>query len=55
MYTYAFTALGQTKNVKADNALSAMLVANWKFPLGAGAWIENGKNAFKWVEGNFFN
>lgn len=55
MTTYAFTAFGTTKKFKAIRASEGMAQANQIFPLGNGMWMEAGANAFKWVEGNFFD
>jgi hypothetical protein len=55
MTTYAFTAFGATKKFKASRPSEGMAQANQIFPLGNGMWMEAGANAFKWVEGNFFD
>ena len=55
MKMFKFTAFGETFTTKASDRSSAMVDANWHFPLGAGCWFDTNETEFRWVEGNFFD
>ena len=60
MATYTFKAYGKTCKIRAKHVNYAYLYANkellWKNPMSRdGAWMESGKNAYSWREGNFFD
>lgn len=55
MKTVTFTKGAVTIFVRNKDPLKAMEEANRALPLGAGAWFEDGPDAYKWVEGNFFD
>lgn len=50
-----FTKGAVTIYMTGPDPLKAMQDANRALPLGAGAWFEDGPDAYRWVEGNFFD
>lgn len=59
MKKFLFKCNGWVLEVEATTKLDAMGIANRQLPLGDGAWFDdsaiNGKDAFRWVEGNFYD
>ena len=59
MKKFKFKYNGAVLEVESETKLSAMGIANRQLPLGDGAWFDdsviNGKDAFRWVEGNFYD
>ena len=59
MKKFVFKYKGAVLEVESETKLSAMGMANRQLPLGDGAWFDdsaiNGKDAFRWVEGNFYD
>lgn len=59
MKKFVFKYNGAVLEVEGNTKFEAMGIANRQLPLGDGAWFDdsaiNGKDAFRWVEGNFYD
>jgi hypothetical protein len=59
MKKFVFKYNGAVLEVEGNTKSEAMGMANRQLPLGDGAWFDdsaiNGKDAFRWVEGNFYD